>query len=634
MLAACLAAFSCSRFQSKAGVERIAVLRFENLSSDPSLDWMSRAFPEIIARELAGVPDVHTISPERLHGADGSFGRRPPDAPGVSAERTLALAAGASRLGYGEFWLESNHLQARLTLEDLPAGKTTVLAASAPAGGVLATAGALARAMDGRAAAYGTQNAAAMKAFVEGLEMVDPAGAAQRFEEALAADPNFGPPYNLLAQSKLQQRDAAGALGLLQQAVARGNRIPDLDRVQIAVSFATLRGDFAARQQALNAWSRLTPNDPAVWRAIGQAAMNSHDYARSVQSYQRAVALQPDDASLLNQLGYAAAYAGDLKTATSALERYAALRPGDPNPLDSLGDAHFLLGSLREAENFYLQAAKKDPTFEGGADLRKAAMARLTSGDIAGAAALHQQFIDRRVQARDPLVGYYQADWAWLRGSRQEALGLLEAFARGIEDPALRQVASEAYSELAVWNVVLGRRADASPFAADAVRLAGPASADVAFMAQFLAQPSVSPQEWIARAEHAFPQAVQKPVRDLAVAYALLTDRHFTAAARVLQAAYDSGAPAPDEGLAVLLAWCDLETGKQGEAAGLLRFNPISSGSGVRPFRVFYFPRLFYLRGRVAAVAADANHAREQFQLFRRLSGSTPLVWGEEARAR
>ena len=191
LVAACLAAVSCSRQTSNASPERIALLRFENLSADPSLDWMGRAFPEVISRELAGDRNLDSISPERLHGGDQAFGRRPEAAPGVSAERTLALAAGANRLGYGEYWLGNGRLEARVTLEDLPSGKTTVVAASAPAGDVIAVAGALARRIDSGAAPYGTQNAAALKAYVSGLESANSISAAPRFEEALALDPDF-----------------------------------------------------------------------------------------------------------------------------------------------------------------------------------------------------------------------------------------------------------------------------------------------------------------------------------------------------------------------------------------------------------------------------------------------------------
>ena len=102
-LALCLTAISCSRRPAApAGAERLAILRFENLSADPSLDWMGRAFAQIITRDLAGATDLYAIPFERLHNAEAALGVRPAKAPGISAERSLALGAGAERIGYGE----------------------------------------------------------------------------------------------------------------------------------------------------------------------------------------------------------------------------------------------------------------------------------------------------------------------------------------------------------------------------------------------------------------------------------------------------------------------------------------------------------------------------------------------------
>jgi len=82
---------------------RVAVLRFENLSGDPALDWMGRGFSEIISGELAGSPQRYVVQWRALHSLDAALGKRPPTAPGISAERTLAMAAGADEILYGGF---------------------------------------------------------------------------------------------------------------------------------------------------------------------------------------------------------------------------------------------------------------------------------------------------------------------------------------------------------------------------------------------------------------------------------------------------------------------------------------------------------------------------------------------------
>ena len=98
-LVLCLGAVSCSRQDATPPVERIAILRFENLSGDASIDWIGRALAQIVTRDLAGAPRVYAISFERLHNLDGTLGARPLQAPGVSAEFNQALVAGANRLG-------------------------------------------------------------------------------------------------------------------------------------------------------------------------------------------------------------------------------------------------------------------------------------------------------------------------------------------------------------------------------------------------------------------------------------------------------------------------------------------------------------------------------------------------------
>lgn len=634
LLAACLAAVSCSRSTVPAGIQRVAVLRFENLSGDPSIDWMGRAFAEIITRELTGPPAIYALPPARVLGLQAAVGPRPGGAPGISAEKDLALAAGANRLMYGEYWLRAGRLEARVTVENSVAdNQMPVIAASASAGDVLGAAGRLARQFSSRSVAYPTASNRAVEAYTLGLEAPAAAQAIQHWEQAEAADPNFGPAYDLAAQMMLQQRDRAGALALLGQGMAHAAAMPQLERAQLAFTFASLRGDAAARQRALAELSAAAPTDPAVWRVIAESANAQRQYTAAVQAYRKALLVEPDDAALLNEFGYAAAYAGELPEATAALQRYAVLRPGDANAQDSLGDVNLLLGHLREAENFYLQAARKDPAFQAGGDLRKAAMARLMTGDVAGAETLDQQFLQARAAVRDPLVDFYRAEWLWTTGRRREAAERLEAFARTSANGPLKQAASEAYSELSVWSLATGKRETAAQLADHAAALAGLNSAATAAVARFLVQPSAKPEEWAARADRAFPQPAQQALKNLALAYALLLGRHFSAAGQILRTLYAGAAAPGNDQSPLLLAWADLESGNTKEAAGLLRFNPIPPGAVTRPFDVFFFPRLFYLRGRLAAQAGNPQQARDQFRLFLKLSGDTPLIWGEEAQA-
>jgi Flp pilus assembly protein TadD len=622
-LALCLIAVSCSRSPAAPiRAEPLAILRFENLSSDPAIDWQGRALAEVISRDLAAAPGLYAIPFERLHRGEAAIGIRPAKAPGISAERSLALGAGANRLGYGEYWVRAGKLEARLTIEDAQRQKVVrVIDGSGKPDNPLELADALAREISRQAEPYPTRSPKALEAYCEALESDDSVTKSRLLEASIARDPDFLPPYFLLSQLTLRQ-DHAGALAVLDRALARRVKAPDLERARADFLAANLRGDSAGALESLGRWSRLTPNDPEVWRALGQESMAHHQYAQAIEDFQKALGIEPEDIDSLNRLGYAAAYSGQLDTAMNALQQYQARRPLDANPLDSMGDVNLLLGRLRDAENFYLQAAKKDAGFQGGGESFKAAMARLMSGDIPGADALFRQFADARTAAKDPLADFRKAQWAWITGRRKEGYAQMAAFARSAEESSARQAAYQAYGQLAVWSVALGERRKAAGFA-------GKASAAV----QFLSQPSAPAPEWAARAERAFPAPAKTQDRNAALAYALVADKEFAEAASELKRLYSYTSPNASQSIAVMLAWAYLETGKPKQAAALLRFNPLPSAAGVGELSVFDFPRLFYLRGRVAALAGNPQQAESYYKLFLKLSGDEPLAWGEEEAA-
>jgi len=625
---------ACRREPARPALEHIAILRFENLGADLSADWMGRAFSEIIAAELEGAPGVSVIPSTRWHAFDAQFGPRPAAVPGISAERMSALAAGATCIAYGQYMVRNGSLQASLTIEDVRTGKmTSLVPASAPEAGVVPAASALALEISPRINPYATRNAQVLQAYVKALEGSDPAGVAQDLQQAIAADPDFGPAYRQLAQIESRQRDIAGALALLQQALARGSAIGGAERARIQLQAAVLRNDSAARQQALADLAKADPNEPLTWRELASSAMVRHDYRQAVEAYRKSVAIDPSDPNSWNQLGYAAAYAGATATATDALLHYRKLLPASPNPLDSLGDVNLIAGRLPEAESYYLQAAKTNAEFFAGLDFLKAAMAHLMTGDIAGADVRAQQYFAARAAAKDPLVDYRRAQWSWISGRRKAACRQMETVAHASENGPMRDVAAHAYAELATWNLMLGTRDAATQAAQKAVALATPSSATPALLAQFLSQPAASEAEWEARANRLAPNPAMAPIRSLAVSLALLLAKDYPAAAPRLRQMYDDGSPVTDEGLPVLLAWSDLETGHVPEAAALLRFNPPLSNAGLSWSTPLYFPRIYYLRAVAAEKQGQPGEAQRNYRLFQQLSGPDPLMWGEENKA-
>ena len=634
-LLAVLALTSCVRKPAATKSERIAILRFENLSSDGSLSWMGRAFSEVIATQLAAVPLIPALSSVRLHSYDRLLGAHPVSAPGISAESTQALLAGATRAVYGDYTVRNNKLEANVTIEDLRThrmlGSFTV---TAPAGDVLGASNEIARQIDPKAAAYGTRSGAALAAYIRGLESTDAAFMEQTLSSAIQADPDFASPYRLLAQERLQRGNRPGASAIVEQALARGERIPPLDRARLQLQAAEISLDTKARETALIQLVKLDPADPVAWRALGETAMSRHEFRQAMEGLQKAAELEPGDAGTWNLLGYAATYAGDLTAGTNALRRYQTLAPNGANPLDSLGDIHLAAGKLDEANKFYSEALQKDPNFLNQGDLLKGAVARLFAGDLAAADREANRYLDARAKAKDPLLEYRRSQWMWLAGRRKEGYQHLQAFAAATENTPLRDASSHADAQLSLWSLVMGDRTAAQQLAAKSVRIASPAARGNGIVAGFLALPPASASEWSVRAEQAFGGAEQTSIRNFALSYALLVNSEFKAAQLLLKQSWEGGGPVVDEGLPVMLAWSLLEDGKPQEAAPLLRFNPVANANGLTPYATFYLPRIFYLRGVLAEKEGRTSDAAAEFKRFLALSGDTPFLWGEEKKAR
>ena len=80
-LAALIWCSGCARRAPGPYFQRLAVLRFENLGADPSVDWIGRALSEMLTSELAGAPAIYALPSSRIHAYERVLGARPVGAP-------------------------------------------------------------------------------------------------------------------------------------------------------------------------------------------------------------------------------------------------------------------------------------------------------------------------------------------------------------------------------------------------------------------------------------------------------------------------------------------------------------------------------------------------------------------------
>jgi len=563
---------------------------------------MGRGFAEILSGELQGSPQRYTIQRPALHAFDASLGRRP-NAPGISAERTSALVAGANQIVYGDFSVVNGVLYATATEEDeITREMARVVEASGPAsGGIFPVAEALARQL-GDTQPFGTRNPQALRDYDAGLESPDRMEAFQDFAKATTADPDFGRAYVFGLDIAISQRNRAEADVVVEQAHAHQDRFSKIDRAALELDAAALRSDFNAQLVARRELARLDPADPNRHRELAEALLSARDYDNAIVEFRRALSIRMDDIAALNAMGYAAAYSGDLPTAIRVLRGYEQMRPSEPNPLDSLGDVHYALGHFSEAEQFYLAANAKAPGFLNGGEVMKAAQARLMTGDVAGSTALFNRYLAGREAMHDPSALYEAAAWSWQTGARQEGIAAMDRLAGA--PGTSREIACRADAQVSIWLLNLGDRSGAAEHARKAVAENGPVTTPLVALVAFLAVPE------------AFPAPAPSPLRDYARAYSLLFGKQFQPAAQALEEIYRRPTNNLDDGLAVLLAWAYEESGDWQRAGPLLRLTPLPEAAGLPVFSSLYFPRLFLLRGALLDHQGNHTEAARYFRMF------------------
>ena len=491
---------------------RYAFLGFENLSGDPSLDWVSRGASEFLPASLK--PALTTgqdavLAPDVIGRASQTLGAHP-------AERAAAIVAGANRIVSGYFERTPAGIRVTASEED-EANHRTLRTLSAIASTPFGALAALAHQFSSQAAAPGTANPEAFRLFSTALTATT-ADAPTLLERAAALDPSFGRAWVILARTYSALGDRTKAADAVTR--SRAQNIDPFDRALLDLENADLTGNRAASLAAMRKVYDLDASDSGLGRTLAAAETAAGNFSQSAEVWKKLTVNSPSDAGAWNELGYALAWSGDYSGSLAAVREYARLRPNDVNPLDSEGDVHYWFGKYADAAASYSAAYAKVPDFQNGADLYKAAWAKFRAGDKTGAQALFTKFRDIRQKAKEPAIDLLTADWLYRTGNPKDASDLLRGTG-GDRPPAVR---SAIANQLVIWDLLEGNRAAASKDAelSGSGITSGITPAD--FMVRFVAMPGAPAPEWEKRASQAFASPQIAGLRATALGYALILD--------------------------------------------------------------------------------------------------------------
>ncbi|MBX9601125.1 MAG: tetratricopeptide repeat protein [Bryobacteraceae bacterium] len=571
---AVLAFAGCARQAGSPATVRLAVLPFENLSGDASLDWMENAGAGVLASQLTA---SKAVSPVRVAAIRDAY----------SLKASQVLHAWYQRAGAGA---EIHFQREDLASHRLDDPRVIAVNPEDPAGGLEQ----MARLIAPDAAASPTRDAAAIREWGLAQTARTREESAAAFERAAAADPDFAQAYLGWAQLLLSGGDREGAQRVLASAAGRQKLAPQSDRARVDLILAELRGDAGARRKALSQVVAASPADLAAARTLGELEQSARRFPEAIALFRRVLEADPADSAARNSLGYALAFAGDLHQAAEELGRYRKQPGQEANALDSLGEVHFYHGRFADAEKFFLECHKANPAFLGGASLRKAALARWMTGDSAGADRLFQQHLEARGKARDPRREMQTAEWEFLQGKRKQAMARLRAMSEGTGD-----IAAVAGAQLTFWLLETGQKEAARLAAAGAIKNAqAPPIKGIALVARILTEPEVDPGTFFRGGQG----------QDLVEGAAAIVAGEFAKALPIYKKLYERTPPGADGLARTLYAWCLLQTGQRAEAAKLVQLYPIPASGGDDSVGFSIYPR--FLGVRAAALGDEAARKR------------------------
>ena len=314
----------------------LLVLAFDNLSDQPSLDWISEAVPEVLNRRLASAGFMPISRDDRLYALD-HLGLPSTFQPSRASAIRLAQTLDADYVIVGSFTISGSRFQAKAQIL-----KVDALHMSAPLQeeadithllDVLnSLAWGLAKQIDPRfAVARSTFVAAgaglrmdAFENYIRGLVEADPAEQTRHLKESVRLDPTFSPALLALGKAYFANQEyelAATTLGRLTRNDPNA-READFDR-GLAYFFL---GSYIKAEDAFAFVSKQLPL-PEVVNNQGVAASRRGLDATSY--FQQAVAADPNDPDYQFNLALALSHKKDVPGALRAIAQTVRLRPQD-----------------------------------------------------------------------------------------------------------------------------------------------------------------------------------------------------------------------------------------------------------------------------------------------------------------
>jgi serine/threonine protein kinase/tetratricopeptide (TPR) repeat protein len=500
----------------------VAVLYFNNLSQDQSLNWLDNGLTDMLTTNLAQVKGLDVLSTERVLSAVQRASKDGKSLDPAQAQQ-VARDAGADAYITGAL-LKIGPTQLRLDVRAQDTSTGQILFSDKLEGqDVQSIFGMVDRLTASLAGSFlpasdlpqkapeieqaSTSNVEAYRHYQLGIEygrrFLTP-DAVRELEEAVRLDPQFALAYMRLADQYRLEGDLRRGRELAIKVDQLQSRLPRYEQLSLQVIKAARSQDpeaeLAARQALVSEFPRRESFDQGIL-AVVLSDFGKHEQAAEV--FQQGLAADPKNEDLLNFQSYELAKWGDFEGALKASDGYMAIRPGDPNPLDSRGDILFMAGRDDEAVAAYRKVLELKPDFSDYAEYLKLAIVYTDQKKPDMASAAFQQYAQHTSPLSRLYVPGFEAQFKQSEGDLDGALASYRKAVLQLGQAKQNEAAEELLQPLAYLAVLLGEGPSALSFTQQQ-KLAGEELPTIAFL-QALAGNSSAAQESLRRYASSHP---------------------------------------------------------------------------------------------------------------------------------
>jgi serine/threonine protein kinase/Tfp pilus assembly protein PilF len=490
----------------------VAVLYFNNLSQDQSLNWLNSGLTDMLTTNLAQVKGLDVLSTERVMSAVQRASKDGKSFDPAQAQQ-VARDAGADAYITGAL-LKIGPTQLRLDVRAQDTGTGQILFSEKLEGqDVQSIFGMVDRLTASIASSFlpaseqpqkapeieqaSTSNLEAYRHYQLGIDYGRrflTAEAIRELEEAVRLDPQFALAYMRLADQYRLAGDLRRSNEMAVKAEQLQSHLPRYEQLSLQVLKAghsrDLEALLAARQQLVSEFPRET--DRGVQGSY-LSFLGKRDQA--LELFQQGLALDPKNEDLLNFQSYELAEWGDFNGALAASDAYVAVRPGDPNPFDSRGDVLFIAGRDEEAVAAYRKALELKPDFSDYGEYLKLAIVYTDQRKPDMAHAAFQQFNQRASSLSRLYVPGFEAQFKQTEGDLEGALVSYREAVLQLGHAKQSEAAEDFLRPFAVLSVLLEKGSAALSFAQQQ-KLDDEQLLTVAFLETLAGNSSAAQQSW------------------------------------------------------------------------------------------------------------------------------------------